>query len=96
MLLNRYIVRLAPLLVLIAASLQASGAPMEPVWSLVQKEKPRVLDTLKELVAIESGSSDIEGLDKIAGVMVNGRLYDPVTMNETGTGDRVRPPYYWE
>jgi len=40
--------------------------------------------------------SDIRNSDKISGVMVNGRLYDAGTMNETGTGDAVRPRYYWE
>jgi hypothetical protein len=28
--------------------------------------------------------------------MLNGRLYDPVTMNEVTTGNAVRAPYYWE
>jgi glutamate carboxypeptidase len=58
-----------------AAVLAASAfaAPLEPVWSLVQKEKPALLDTLKELVEIESGSSDREGLDRIADVIA-GRL----------------------
>ena len=52
---------------------------------------------LADLVILDADPlSDIRNSDKIAGVMVNGRLYDPVTMNETGTGDRVRPPYYWE
>lgn len=45
------------------------AAAMEPAWSLVQKEKPALLDTLKELVEIESGSSDLEGLNKIADVI---------------------------
>ena len=55
----------------LAATLAASvlAAPLEPVWSLAQKEKPALLDTLKELVEIESGSRDIEGLDKIANVI---------------------------
>lgn len=53
----------------------AFGAAVEPAWSLAQKEKPALLETLKELVAIESGSSDFEGLDKIAAVIA-GRLKD--------------------
>jgi glutamate carboxypeptidase len=72
--LNNLVLRFASILALAFAATSVSiGAPIEPVWSLVQKEKPRMLDTLKELVAIESGSSDIEGLDKIAGVIA-GRL----------------------
>ena len=52
---------------------------------------------LADLVVLDADPlSDIRNSDKIAGVMVNGRLYDPVTMNETGTGERVRAPYYWE
>jgi glutamate carboxypeptidase len=47
----------------------AFGAAVEPPWSLAQKEKPALLETVKALVAIESGSSDIEGLDKIAALI---------------------------
>ena len=42
------------------------GAAVDPVWSLAEKEKPALLETLKELVAIESGSRDREGLERIA------------------------------
>src|SRR5258708_16685168 len=41
-------------------------APQEPVWALAQKEKPAVVETLRELVNIESGSRDKEGLDRLA------------------------------
>src|SRR5262245_13335787 len=51
----------------------AAGQPVEPVFSLVRKENPALLDTLRELVAIESGSADREGLDRIAEV-IGGRL----------------------
>lgn len=47
----------------------ATGQPAEPVLSLAQKERPALLNTLKELCEIESGSSDREGLDKIAAVI---------------------------
>jgi glutamate carboxypeptidase len=47
----------------------AFGQPVEPVLALAKKEKPALLETLKELVEIESGSRDIEGLDKIANVI---------------------------
>jgi imidazolonepropionase-like amidohydrolase/Tol biopolymer transport system component len=39
---------------------------------------------------------DIRNSDKIDRVMLNGRLYDAVTMNEVVTGNRKRTPYYWE
>jgi glutamate carboxypeptidase len=51
----------------------ASGAALEPVLALAQKEKPALLETLRELVSIESGSADREGLDRVAGVIA-GRL----------------------
>jgi glutamate carboxypeptidase len=42
---------------------------MEQVLALAKKEQPAVLQTMKELVEIESGSREIEGLDKIAEVI---------------------------
>ena len=47
----------------------AAAAPVEPVYSLVRKEKPALIATLRQLVGIESGSRDREGLDTIAGVL---------------------------
>lgn len=41
-------------------------AAMEAVQKLAQKEKPLLLDTLRDLVNIESGSFDHEGLEQIA------------------------------
>ena len=45
------------------------AAPVEPVMSLASKEESPLLDTLKDLVSIESGSGDREGLDKIANLI---------------------------
>jgi glutamate carboxypeptidase len=45
------------------------GAGVEPVRSLAAREKPALLETLKELVSIESGSGDIEGLDRLAALI---------------------------
>lgn len=53
------------------AALSAAAAPLEPVMSLAQKEKAALLDTLKDLVAIESGSGDRDGLDKISELIAN-------------------------
>ncbi len=50
----------------VAAS-AASAAPLEPVHSLAAREKAPLLETLKGLVSIESGSGDREGLDRISG-----------------------------
>jgi len=54
-------------------ALNVSAAPLEPVMSLATKEKAPLLDTLKDLVSIESGSGDREGLDKISD-LIAGRL----------------------
>src|SRR5712664_1316840 len=60
-------------LLAIAASGLAAGQPVEPVLSLAKKEKPALLDTLKDLVSIETGSRDLEGLDRAA-ELIAGRL----------------------
>ena len=51
----------------------AVAAPLEPVRSLAAAEKAPLIETLKGLVGIESGSGDREGLDRIAEVIA-GRL----------------------
>ena len=53
--------------IIIAA--QAFGQVREPVLSLAKKEKPALLETLKELVSIETGSRDSEGLEKLAALI---------------------------
>jgi glutamate carboxypeptidase len=52
-----------------ALAAAAHGAPREPVWSLAAKEKPAVVETLRDLVNIESGSRDKEGLDRLAALL---------------------------
>src|SRR5258708_33408754 len=67
------------------------GAPVEPVHSLVQKEKPAVVETLRQLVTIESGSRDREGLDRVA-QLIGDRLValgGQVELREAGA-DAVR------
>ena len=44
----------------------AFAAPVEPLWTQTQAQQQPLLDTLKSLVAIESGSGDREGLDRIS------------------------------
>jgi glutamate carboxypeptidase len=56
-------------LALFVLSVSAYAAPVEPVWSLAKKEKPALIETLKELTSIESGSADREGLDRISAVI---------------------------
>jgi imidazolonepropionase-like amidohydrolase len=40
--------------------------------------------------------ADIGNSDKIEQVMLGGRLYDAMTMNEVVTGTQKRLPYWWE
>ncbi len=52
---------------------------------------------LADLVVLDADPTvDIRNSDKVYRVMLGGRLYDPVTMNEVVTGTRVRPPYWWQ
>jgi glutamate carboxypeptidase len=51
---------------LLASVPAAQAAPDAAVWPIVQQQKQPLLDTLKDLVAIESGSGDREGLDRIS------------------------------
>lgn len=56
---------MASLALAFAATL-AQAAPVAEVHALAQKEQQPLLDTLRDLVHIESGSKDIEGLNQIA------------------------------
>src|SRR6266581_3856757 len=54
-----------------ALATSAFAAPLEPVRSLAGKEKAPLLATLKDLVSIESGSGDREGLDRLAALIAD-------------------------
>src|SRR5437660_11434130 len=56
----------AAVFLLAGMATQSFGQGREPVLSLVKKEKPALLETLRGLVSIETGSRDREGLDKPA------------------------------
>src|SRR4051812_24516401 len=47
----------------------ALAAPVAAVQDLARQEQQPLLDTLRDLVAIESGSKDVEGLQKIAALI---------------------------
>ncbi|MCH9695342.1 MAG: amidohydrolase family protein [Gammaproteobacteria bacterium] len=52
---------------------------------------------LADLVVIDANIvEDIFQSDKVSMVMLNGRLYDAATLNETVTGDRQTKPFYWQ
>ena len=66
---------IAILLVLAGTSTHALAQAREPILSLAKKEKPALLETLKQLVSIETGSRDFEGLGKLAN-LIAARLKD--------------------
>ena len=52
---------------------------------------------LADLLVLDADpTSDIRNSDKIHRVMLGGRMYDPLTMQEVVTGDGKRAPYWWE
>ena len=57
----------------VALASQAAAQPVEPVLALAKKERLPLLDTLKDLVSIETGSRDLEGLERAA-ELIAGRL----------------------
>src|ERR1051326_3061849 len=69
----------------------ALGQTDERLRSLAAKETPALLETLKEIVSIESGSRDIEGLDRLAAVVAArlGALGGRVEIVEPGEAYRM-------
>jgi glutamate carboxypeptidase len=65
----------AMFVLLAGTATQALSQAQEPIFSLAKKEKPALLETLKQFVSIETGSRDYEGLTKLAGVIA-GKLKD--------------------
>jgi glutamate carboxypeptidase len=61
------------LLVLVLAPAVAGAQDAAAVRTQAQREKQPLLETLRDLVAIESGSGDVEGLARI-GALIAGRL----------------------
>src|SRR5947208_16885002 len=54
------------LLAVAAAPSLAHAAPDETLKAAAEQAKPALIETLHDMVMIESGSSDIEGLKKMA------------------------------
>ena len=61
--------KFVPVLALLAASLAAHAGPDTKVLAAATAEQPAVIDTLKRLVLIESGSADTAGLAQMANVV---------------------------
>ncbi len=52
---------------------------------------------LADLVVLDADpTADIRNSDKVSRVMLGGRLYDAMSMNEVSTGTAKRLPYWWE
>ena len=52
---------------------------------------------LADLVILDADPMhDIRSTARVHRVMLDGRLYDPLSMNEVTTGNRQRAPYWWE
>ena len=52
---------------------------------------------LADLLILDADpTQDIRNTERIHRVMLGGRLYDPLTMNEVATGTRKRAAYWWE
>ena len=53
---------------------------------------------LADLIVLdgESARGHPQSSEKVRYTMVNGRLYDAATMNETGSRERKRAKYWWE
>src|SRR3954465_10022795 len=83
---------LAPLLAGILITGAVLAQPAQPLLSLAQKEKPALLETLKELTAIESGSRELDELDRIASVLAGKfrALGGEVELIEPAEGDTHR------
>jgi glutamate carboxypeptidase len=63
--------RAALVMLCLAFAMSAQAAPLEQVQSLAAKEKAPLLATLQDLVSIESGSGDREGLDRLAALIAD-------------------------
>jgi imidazolonepropionase-like amidohydrolase/Tol biopolymer transport system component len=52
---------------------------------------------LADLIVLDADPTvNIRNTEKISRVMLGGRMYDPMTMNEVETGTWKRQPYWWE
>ena len=68
-----FLARAAGAAVLLLGSTAAWSAPVAAVHEAAQAERQAMLDTMRDLVGIESGSKDVEGVERIA-ALVRDRL----------------------
>jgi len=55
--------------ILVVSAMPSRAAPVERIQELAQQEKAPLLDTLRDLVNIESGSKDSDGLARLAALI---------------------------
>src|ERR1700759_1732024 len=63
---SRLLLAASALLGLAAAIPAVQAAPDEQIKAAAEQAKPALIDTLHDMVMIESGSSDVDGLKKMA------------------------------
>lgn len=87
----------SPLLALAFAAIAAlagaaSAQPVAPVWDLAASEKPKLLETLKTLVEIETGSTNEAGLRKLSALLAERfkALGGEVELIEPGPSDTYK------
>ncbi|GAK33199.1 protein TolB [alpha proteobacterium Q-1] len=76
-----------------------STATINPARYLGMDAEIGSLETgkLADLIILDGNPlEDIEATDDLSLIMLNGRLYDAETLDETITGNRQRKPFYWE
>lgn len=86
---------------------QGGMTPMEAIKAATI-QPARYLSYDKDLGSLENGKladlvvldanplENIRNSDKIAKIMLNGRLYDAKTLNEEVTGKHTNQPFYWQ
>ena len=55
----------------IAFAAAAWAQPVAPVWQLAEREQPLLMETLKTIVEIETGSTNRAGLDKLSALIAD-------------------------
>ena len=96
---RNHLARIVAATALLLGAAHAMAAPEARIAELAASQKQPLLDTLKALVHIESGSRDLEGLDKLANLIADRlralggevELIEPAARSPTSTAWKTRP-----